>query len=215
MKRARHAFALACLLLAGCTVTRSFSQGPVMDPAPLPAYRSGDTFQFDTGRTEVVETADPAAGTVTWSSGSVVSRRLASFVVPWLEWRNNNTGGRFETEDASNALWPLTPDSRQQFSGTLLRDDGQVGFGHGERVSIDCWVGATRTVTVPAGTFDTYQINCFRRSTGSVRRSRLYTWYYAPEVGHYVVRIIAGGFGDINQRSELVRAVRMQAPLTE
>jgi len=44
-----------------------------------------------------------------------------------------------------------------------------------------------------------------------VRRSRLYTWYYAPAVNHYVIRIIAGGFGDINQRTELVRWVRLEA----
>jgi len=196
----------------GCVVTRSFAQGPEMPPAPLPAYRPGDAFQFDTGRTETVEAVDAETGEVTWrADGGVVSRRLASFVVPRLEWRSETTGGRFVSEDATNGLWPLTPDSRQEFSGTLLRDDGVAGLGHGERLGIECWVGATRTVTVPAGTFDTYQVNCFRRSTGSVRRSRLYTWYYAPAVNHYVIRIIAGGFGDINQRTELVRWVRLEA----
>jgi len=199
-------------MLAGCVVTRGFTQGPDLPPAPLPAYRPGDTFQFDTGRVETVEAVHAADGTVTWrTGGGVVSRRFASFVVPRLEWRSGNNGGRFVTEDASNDLWPLSPNSRQAFSGTLQRDDGVAGLGHGERLSVECWIGATRTVSVPAGTFDTFQVNCMRRSTGSVRRSRLYTWYYAPDVGHYVVRVIAGGFGDINQRTELVRWVRMEA----
>ncbi len=205
---------LAAVLLAGCVVSRDFAQGPALDPAPLPAYRPGDTFQFDNGRTETVESVDAAKGEVTWRNGDVVSRRLASFVVPRLEWRSAAGGGRFVSTDASNALWPLGPESRQRFSGELLRDDGEVGLGHRERLDVECWVAATQTVTVPAGTFDTFRVTCLRRSTGSVRRSRKYTWFYAPEVGHYVARVIAGGFGDINQRIELVRWIRLDPPGT-
>lgn len=195
---------LFAFVLAGCVVGQGFSQGPVLEPAPLPSYKAGDSFRFDDGRVETVETVDPQTGQVTWRTGpTATSRRLASFVVPRLEWRAGERRGRFLSDDASNALWPLAPDSRQEFSGTLVEVGAGAGIGQGERLSFDCWVGATRTITVPAGTYETWRVNCFRRSTGTVRRSRLYSWYYAPAVGHYVRREIAGGFADISDIVEL------------
>ena len=43
-------------------------------------------------------------------------------------------------------------------------------------------------VTVPAGTFDTYVIVCKRYSTSSNSWRATRKYYYAPELGHYVIR---------------------------
>ena len=51
-----------------------------------------------------------------------------------------------------------------------------------------CVVERTERLTVPAGTFDTYQISCFRYRPGTTawRQTRIY--HYAPKIGHFVSR---------------------------
>lgn len=54
--------------------------------------------------------------------------------------------------------------------------------------NFDCFVERAETVTVPAGSFDTFRIACRRYNSRSTRLVETLTLHYAPEVGHSVRR---------------------------
>ena len=51
-----------------------------------------------------------------------------------------------------------------------------------------CNVEGTERVSVPAGTFDTYVITCRRYSDSSHKWRATRRFYYAPDLGHYVMQ---------------------------
>ena len=85
-----------------------------------------------------------------------------------------------------------------------------------------CRVNGTETVTVPAGTFDTFVLACYRFNGGGsyVRLTR--TFYYAPSIGYFVKRkdqyatglprvvsLVSAGFNsNVLPRAESVDLVR-------
>jgi hypothetical protein len=154
--------------------------------APLPRFRAGDSFvyRFPNGSQQ--------EETVTAARGERVDWRMAS----GARW-TTVTGIMFNTSD-----WGATAgygSGRQRFgsmSGSLfpMRVGNVLHYtAHGESTqSSDRWtqrwsctVSAEERIRVIAGTFDTYRVICYR--AGQLR-----TYYYAPELGIYVLRITSG-----------------------
>jgi len=154
--------------------------------APLPRFRAGDSFvyRFPNGSQQ--------EEMVTAARGERVEWSLAS----GARW-TTVTGIMFNTSD-----WGGTAgygSGQQRFgsmSGSLfpMRVGNVLHYtAHGESTrSSDRWtqrwsctVPAEERIRVIAGTFDTYRVICYR--AGQLR-----TYYYAPELGIYVLRITTG-----------------------
>ena len=150
----------------------------------LPSYEPGDAFVFSDGRVERVRAV--AGDRVTWSGlGRNRYERSRNPVVPILAWKVAGVAGRREVGSAAARLWPLAPGKTVRFSAVT-----EVEGKDGRRSSAfwKCGVGRPGSVTVPAGTFEAWPIQCERYSAGTMRLIERVQWDWAPELGHYVRR---------------------------
>ncbi len=207
---------LLCAALAGCiTAAPPVADGPAMEPAPLPVYAVGDTFTYDNGRSETVEAVNAETGMVKWRRGrSSIYYAPPNFIVPDIRWSTRRTRGRFDTRVAMDAMWPLVPGSEEYFVGT--RESQRKGQSE-TRLSIrayDCRVNGTTTLVLAIGTFDTYKVVC-RRLTRGRSLSRVYHWYYAPAVGHYVQKDTFDRYGSLRSSVKLASVLRADGGLSD
>ena len=162
----------------------------------LPLYRSGTTFVYGDGSWETVLRA--TADRVEWKnhkgerySGSPDFTRRPSV------WQNRRLQVRRTYESRPDlflkpptSLWPLRDGGKAGFleKGFWTEEDGGT---RDYSASWACEVLGRTNLSVPAGTFDTWKIECRRYSIASDLKSTLRqanTWYYSPEIGHYVVK---------------------------
>ncbi|UCH73094.1 MAG: hypothetical protein JSU82_12085 [Rhodospirillales bacterium] len=176
----------------GSTLNGTFSADydpPDYDGPPLgylPRYQLGDAFTYSSGRTEtVVEIIDER---IVWRNDLQSEfERYPNFVLPTLVVRNDK-GVITRTVDAPpDVLWPLIPGTRRKFESLVnVRRDGEQS-GRLFRRDWICTVVGPERVSLQFGDFDGVEISCTRYSRGRWRQTR--TWYYVPEIGHYVRRI--------------------------
>ena len=183
------------LSVSGCA-TAPRSPGPMLNSVPLPSYSKGTTFVYSDGKWEFVMDASPE--TVTWKDyRNYISSGPRDFTRRRTKWQSKKRSGtrqygprRDLMTKSDITLWPLHIGKSAKYSesGTWKDKDG-VENKYGSEWS--CEVAGTERVSVMAGEFDTWKIVCKRyKLTKSKSRSRLRelkTWYYAPEVGHYVL----------------------------
>lgn len=199
---------LTAVILTGCEnikgyvaeLTRSQSEpkveynvGPKLAPAPLPRYAVGEAFSFDDGRRETVLKID--GETVTWrKSRSATAVATRNFLIPPLSWQTATRKSQSQISAGTNLLWPLRVGNDQRFDiAQVIEAKGAARLSGGEtRIAFNrswrCVVERTQTIAVPAGTFDTFRIACFRYRAGTDnwRQTRIY--HYAPKIGHFVAR---------------------------
>ncbi len=149
-----------------------------MDPAPLPVYRVGDTFTFDQPDEVWTITGFDDHGRLVWRS-SLGAERVSSIdpILPSL--RHVAPDGRSVTRiiNRSNELFPLRIGAQASFTEAAGMDEPP----YSQTFDWSCAVPDAKMVSVPAGSFRTYQVDCNRSDGLSV------TSFYAPAVG-YVVR---------------------------
>lgn len=195
------------VVAAGCQTAPHHAAGLDMDRAlvaktVLPSYVPGEYFAFDDG-TSVLVTA-VADGLVTWKHhNGAVSTGYPNFIIPDLTWTSADRSSQGRTTAPPDLLWPLAPGKRGQFDfeQTISHKDGRTPDQVSRRWT--CEVEGTSRVTVPAGRFDTVVIACNRYSSTSGSWRATQRFYYAPEVGHYVLREDRHRSGS-NTRRELV-----------
>ena len=159
-------------------------KGPAL--GELPSYRRGDSYTYSSGRTETIQ--ESAGNRVVWRNDLDSSfERYPNFVFPALVTRTAR-GEVVRSFDAPpQTLWPLIPGTRRHFKSEVrVKLDGQRGERMFYREWICTVVGASR-VAVQFGEFDSVEIACDRYSRGKWREKR--TWFYVPEIGHYVKRV--------------------------
>lgn len=94
----------------------------------------------------------------------------------------------------ATALWPLEVGNSTSFSefGSSVPNSGE-GIEKVYDASWRCKVSGTESVSVAAGTFDTWRITCTRYSDSSgpsrARPREYRTWNYAPAVNHWVLEV--------------------------
>jgi len=215
VKRVAAVLLLAAGLTGCITFAPQIADGPAMEPAPLPIYAVGDTFTYDNGRSATVEAVSAKTGLVKWWRGrSSIYYAPPNFIVPDVRWSTRRTRGRFETNVAMDAMWPLAPGAEEYFVGT--RESRRKGQGE-TRTSIrayDCRVDGTATLALAIGTFDTYKVVC-RRLTRGHSLSRVYHWYYAPAVGHYVQKDTFDRYGGLKSSVKLTSVLRADRGLSD
>lgn len=177
----------AVVVASGCVTMRAST--PVLAPAPLPTYTVGDSFRFTRGRSEAV--AEVGADTVVWANraGDRMTRNR-NFIVTGPEWRAV-PGYRASDRRGPDALWPLQVGKSARF----------VTVSGAGNQTWRCSVTGTRQASVPAGTFDVFRVRC----VSGARPGPVYehVWYYAPDVGHYVVYVFKRD-GRVRERSDLI-----------
>jgi len=187
------------LFVAGC-VGGKMETAPSsrhLPPAPVPDYAVGDEFLFSVDPIEDLHKAVSVdAKSVTFESrifGTITQPKAFSNPVTW-------TGGGFA---ASYQVW-LERDLSGLFPlevGKAVSSRGTGNFGGNQlAVTFGCTVLRQESITVRAGTFDAFVVDCqMSHDRGGFRT----IYWYSPDVGHFVGADRGGRF------HELVRFTRV------
>lgn len=183
---------IVILFFTGCQtlpghITENDDARPLIAKAGLPDYVPGEYFVYNDGTSVLVMAA--SKDQVIWKySNGAESKGYPNFIIPELTWTSDNRSSNGRTTAPPDLLWPLALGKRAEFTfdQTIISKDGSPPVQLSRRW--DCTVEGAARVSVPAGRFDTVAIGCSRYSTssGSWRATRRF--YYAPEIGHYVLR---------------------------
>lgn len=204
---------LVVIFLANADASAPLSSA--VNEAGLPVYRSGAAYIFSDGSWETVLNA--TADRVVWENqrgdryeGSPDFTRRPSF------WQNGQRQVRrdFRKRDdlvfkPPTSLWPLSKGKEAGFSEKGVWTE-KNGASRSYSAQWACEVAGRETIEVPAGTFDTWKIECQRFSVSSNFKSvlrQVNKWYYAPLVGHYVLKESYYTSGKLQERMELVAVV--------
>ena len=105
---------------------------------------------------------------------------------PILKWEIGDRLGNRTVFGKTEKLWPPKPGNSARFRVlTEIERDGRT------RRSVQNWtcrVQKMSYLTVPAGTYTTLPISCVRYSVNTMRPLQKRTWWWAPDIGHYVQR---------------------------
>jgi hypothetical protein len=200
------------MLVSGCT-TAPRSSGPMLNSAPIPSYEVGTTFVYSEGKWEFV--MDTSTETVTWRDyRNYVSSGPPDFTRRRTKWETKTRSGtrqygpRDDLIGYNNiTLWPLRAGNRATYSetGTWMDKDGLSATYESQW---SCEVPGTERVSVMAGEFDTWKIVCKRyyvsKSKSRSNLREVATWYYSPQVGHYVLKTSKYYYQKKSQRQELL-----------
>ncbi len=155
------------------------------DGEPRPVYVPGDTYVYSDSTSATVVRVENDV--IIWESGD--GERGAShwnFVRPGAAAPFARPRVRYEVEVAADELWPLRSGTSVSF--TARRNIAQASVGSGDAPSTQAWqcsVAGSEAVTVAAGRFDTVRIAC-QTSTPVNGEAVERTWFYAPELRHFV-----------------------------
>ncbi|MEQ8285931.1 hypothetical protein [Thalassospira sp.] len=166
------------------------NSGPELAPASLPSFGVGDAFVFDSGRAIYVKSLN--GDRVEWNGGGDYRfETTADFTGPNLDWSYTDQEDRKRTgsatvKEGSETIWPLSVAKFVRVSTKSENIDPDTGDTNSFDQWLTCKVPATETVEVPAGTFDSFVIECARYyKQWWMQTTR---WWYAPDVGFYVKR---------------------------
>lgn len=177
------------LALSGCVTGPEFNPGtgPVMAPAPLPRYTVGESFTYNDNRTDTVISVKDDL--VTWRTerGDIINQ-FNNFLVPSISWRTRTRRSVATITGTPEKLWPLKVGNNQRFN--IVQTITRTNAPSIQELSRTwhCAVEGTKTITVPAGTFNTFRIACYRYLLDSRSWRQTRTYYFAPVIGHYVAR---------------------------
>ena len=186
---------LVFIFLASCSTTPR-PAGSNIASAPLPSYEVGTTYVYSNGSWETVAALSPQL--VTWQDhhGNTYNR-YPDFTHRAVNWKTRTREGirrfgpfSYYSVRGDNTLWPLQKGNRSSFREMVTtRKIG--GSGKSYQVNWTCEVIGTERMAVMAGEFDTWRIDCKRynnfQEPSKARILEIRTWYYAPEIKHYVL----------------------------
>lgn len=116
--------------------------------------------------------------------------RSPNFIVPVLEWRSGRGAGRREVRGKPDELRPMAGGKSVRFR---LVTETRAHPEASKKRSVSLWVcktGKARMSTVKAGTYEAPPFKCDRYSPTTMRLIEQREWDYAPQLGHYVRRVI-------------------------
>ncbi|MEQ8395200.1 hypothetical protein [Thalassobaculum sp.] len=200
-RRPLIAAVIGALALVGCSTgsavksggSSAAHSGPA--PAPAPLYAPGDAFVYDDGGTvtrEQVVSVSPDRVVWTNDSGLIWTKDTA-VVTPPLMWSDDPELGRGRQTiiGSPNQLFPLQEGNVIAYSVRGSSENAPAGWQDEHR----CVVAGHEAVEVKAGRFDAFRVDCQRKDYRD-------TYYYAPTVQNYVLRLRQ--FANRQNRKELV-----------
>ena len=164
---------------------------------PLPTYQPGVTFVYSDGKSETVEAVQD--NLVIWRDRrNRVSTGTRDFTLRRQQWETETRQGTrqhrprndFLGQTPPASLWPLMVGNKAHYVETGRWQKKKGGWNTYTYPWQSEVLGRERIRTL-AGEFDTWKIAANRYSGGKVygrppRLREIRTWYYAPQVGHYV-----------------------------
>jgi hypothetical protein len=175
--------------------------GARLAPAAVPALQPGASFTFrKTDGAEITSRVVAVDGSdISWEADNGWAWTAKNFYWPVERWRGASSQGAQEVSGDPDALFPLAVGERAayRYRGRSTADPrGWTGRGR-------CNVAAAERITVPAGTFDTYKVVC-EQGEDLDDPYRVWTRWYAPELGHPVASLHQTRDGAINELQQLV-----------
>lgn len=145
----------------------------------------GTAFIYDDGRVErLVSLADDEA---TWSTRKGREFvRSHNFALPILNWKIGRREGTREIYGSADKLWPPVKGARASFR--VRTDVLSKGRTNRSLQLWNCKVKKAQTIAIALGDFETLPIQCERFSNRTMNLLERRTWWYAPDIGHYVQR---------------------------
>lgn len=207
-RRPLIALAFAAVLLAGCSsignignslgLSGSATPADKLPPAPAPIYSAGDSFVYnDNGEVTKEQVVSVAPDRVVWTNdNSLIWTKDTALVTPQLRWSSHPELGRGQQSitGSPDQLFPLREGNVIAYSVRGSAENAPAGWQEEHR----CAVSGQEDVTVPAGTYTTFRIDC-------QRKGYLDTYFYSPVVQNYVLRLRDFGNGGVT-RKELLSA---------
>ncbi len=159
--------------------------GIAPDGAPVPVYSVGDTYVYSDSTTATVVRVDNDV--VVWQSGD--GERGAShwnFIRPGVTSPFSRPRLRYDVGSAADEIWPLQVGKTVSFSAKPIIAQASVDTDAQPAGQLwQCGVGGAEQVAVAAGRFDTIRITC-QTAEPFAGQAVERTWFYAPELRHYV-----------------------------
>ena len=191
------AFATTCGVCIGFIFFISQSAAKTGATVSLPTYRIGVTFVYPDGKSETVEAVRDDQ--VVWRDNrNRISTGSRDFTLRRLQWETKTRRGTRQHRPSGNQrgqaawayLWPLSVGNKASYIETG-RWQKNKGEWRNSEVRWQSEVLGRERIRTLAGEFNTWKITAHRYSEGKVygrppRKKEIRTWYYAPEVGHYV-----------------------------
>lgn len=191
------------LILLGCGshVQEGVSiNNETMGMSPLPKYRAGTVLVYSNGTWEQVTSIE--GDSILWRDyKGRTSTGIPDFTYARNQWENSEWRGtrRFVQDSgllsgAGTGLWPLGEGKSNNFSeySTAVMRSNEDFVKESDRYW-RCSVGGAENIDVTLGNFNAWRITCTRYSDisgKSRKRPREFkTWYYVPELNHWVVEI--------------------------
>lgn len=166
-----------------------------LPPASQPLYQPGDTYVFnDDGNVVQEQVVGVTPDRVTWTNDSgLIWTTTNELITPQLSWSSHPELGRGRQNIIGNpgTLFPLQEGNIVAFG--IRGSSEKVPTGWEDEVR--CVVAGQEDVTVPAGTFTTFRIDCKRKNVDT-------SLYYAPVAQNYVLR--ERTFPNSHSRKELM-----------
>lgn len=172
------------LVLTGCvTIKNPGLQIAPLPSAPTPQLINGDLFVYNDGFIEEVIASNTSSTHWSLGYGSTQAIKRREIELPPIEWASGKTIYSFAIQKQSRSLWPLSVGNSSEISATVTVTATNASQQFSEDWS--CNVPKSMRLTLQAGQFDTFLIDCSRTSASGAhsQRRRL---YYAPSIGHYV-----------------------------
>lgn len=152
-----------------------------------PHYQVGDTFIFDNNRVEQLQQVE--GDQLAWNNhNGSTSWRSRHFFIPLLRLGNSKRYSQRTIVGNPHLLWPLQAGKQQYFQVWSKLHDETKAEPQYQLHFWQCHVLKTSTISVPAGRFVSYPIECDRYSPNTMEPLLRIRWYYAPAVGHYIKR---------------------------
>jgi len=187
---------LILLTVSGCATNSAVvsKDNVYLPPASLPQWGVGDRITYSNGRSEKVTKVD--RNKVYWEKTQTTKFETSNnFIEPELHYESKTKIRdkkviSFGGSKHPDTLWPLKIDNSVSFYYNQGFTNLKIGrnFPTKGMKQMKCHVDDTATVQVLAGKFDTYVVKC-HKVTSKQNKGTEYTYYYAPSLGHWVLRL--------------------------
>jgi len=165
----------------------------ILEQAPMPVWASGDAVTYINGRDESVVRVE--GDIIFWEINRTTKFTTSNnFIEPELRYESAST-----TRDKSvtsvngsvhpDSIWPLEVGNNVNFYYNSSYTDLKTGEASTSKIrNQECRVEGTANIEVLAGNFDAFILKCDSINNGR-KTGTQYTYYYAPSVGHYVMKV--------------------------
>ena len=155
-------------------------------PVPPPHLAVGDTFAFDDGRMERVTAL--SAGTVQWhGQDDFAYTTFVDVLAPRIAWHGGTVRGERRFAASPTSIFPLSAGRVVVFDAERRLADSGTGVATTVAETWSCRTNGTARIATPAGTFDTFRVDC-TLTTQPLTPALTRSFYYAPAVNYFVRR---------------------------